>query len=120
VDPLNSRGRDAVPFGRDEVIHRLVCCRLAACEKVAHVVTDARYAEQAGLFIGPCRPAVSLKVLKRDRMEPGSGAHGRAPILQRPSTAVKPKPLSTLFPPRNAQTLAPLPRWATITRPSAF
>ena len=40
--------------------------------------------------------------------------------MQRPSSAVKPSVLSTLFRAFSAQRLAPLPRWATITRPSAI
>ena len=40
--------------------------------------------------------------------------------MQSPSSAVNPKLLSTLLPFRRAQTLAPLPRWATITRPAAI
>ncbi len=37
--------------------------------------------------------------------------------MQRPSSAVKPSVLSTLLPSFIAQRLAPLPRWATMTRP---
>ena len=37
-----------------------------------------------------------------------------------PSSAVKPIVLSTLFPPLMAHMEAPLPRWATITRPLAI
>ncbi|MNN62142.1 hypothetical protein D3C81_1774230 [compost metagenome] len=42
----------------------------------------------------------------------------RVPI-GRPSTAVKPMVLATLRPPCMAHRLAPLPRWATTTRPAA-
>ena len=40
--------------------------------------------------------------------------------MQRPSSAVKPSVLSTLLPFFIAHRLAPLPRCATITRPSAI
>ena len=40
--------------------------------------------------------------------------------MQSPSSAVKPRVLSTLLPFRSAQRLAPLPRWATTTRPPAI
>ncbi|MNC98074.1 hypothetical protein D3C83_159280 [compost metagenome] len=40
--------------------------------------------------------------------------------MHRPSSAVKPNVLSMLSPPRSAHTLAPLPRWATNTRPLAI
>jgi hypothetical protein len=44
---------------------------------------------------------------------------GRVP-MHKPSSAVNPKLLSRLFPFFSAQTLAPLPRCATITRPEAI
>ena len=50
---------------------------------------------------------------------PGSSWPGRVPI-GRPSSAVKPIVLSTLRPPSSAHIEAPLPRWATITRPPAI
>jgi len=40
--------------------------------------------------------------------------------MQRPSRAVNPRLLSTLAPSFRAQRLAPLPRWATITRSEAI
>ena len=40
--------------------------------------------------------------------------------MQRPSSAVNPKLLSTLRPPIIAHRLAPLPRCATMTRPLAI
>ncbi len=46
-------------------------------------------------------------------------APGRVP-MQRPSSAVKPSVLSTLLPSFSAHRLAPLPRCATMTRPSAI
>ena len=52
-------------------------------------------------------------------MTPGSTEPGRVP-MQRPSSAVKPRVQSTLFRAFRAQRLAPVPRWATITRPSAI
>src|SRR5437764_565749 len=48
---------------------------------------------------------------------PGSSAPQRVPI-GRPSTAVKPMVVATLWPPRRAHRLAPLPRWAPTVRPS--
>lgn len=53
------------------------------------------------------------------RMTPGSTASGLVP-MQSPSSAVNPRLLSMLLPFLMAQRLAPLPRWATITRPSAI
>ena len=50
---------------------------------------------------------------------PGSSCPGRVPI-GRPSRAVKPIVLSTLFPETMAHMEAPLPRWATRTRPVAI
>ena len=50
---------------------------------------------------------------------PGSIAPGRVP-MHRPSTAVKLIVVSTLFRLLRAQRLAPLPRCATMTRPSAI
>ena len=50
---------------------------------------------------------------------PGSIAPGRVP-MHSPSTAVKLIVVSTLLRPFIAHMLAPLPRWATITRPSAM
>ena len=52
-------------------------------------------------------------------MTPGSSAPGRVP-MHSPSSAVKPSVLSTLLPSFSAHRLAPLPRCATITRPSAI
>ena len=52
-------------------------------------------------------------------MTPGSTEPGRVP-MQRPSSAVNPRVLSTLFRSFSAHRLAPLPRCATITRPSAI
>ena len=51
-------------------------------------------------------------------MTPGSIWPGRVP-MGRPSSAVKPIVLSTLRPACMAQSDAPLPRWAAITRPAA-
>ncbi len=50
---------------------------------------------------------------------PGSMLPGRVPI-SRPSRAVNPIELPTLRPARMAHMLAPLPRWATTTRPPAI
>ena len=50
---------------------------------------------------------------------PGSSCPGRVPI-GRPSRAVKPIVLSILFPETSAHMEAPLPRWATRTRPWQF
>src|ERR1700690_12974 len=49
---------------------------------------------------------------------PGSTSPDRVPIT-RPSSGVNPIEVSTLLPPRKATILAPLPRCAMITRPSA-
>ena len=50
---------------------------------------------------------------------PASSWPGRVPI-GRPSSAVKPMVLSTLLPALMAHIDAPLPRWATTTRPCAM
>ena len=54
-------------------------------------------------------------------MEYGAGIiePGLVP-MQSPSRAVKPNVLSTLLPFFSAQRLAPLPRWAMMTRPFAI
>src|SRR5437763_213331 len=52
-------------------------------------------------------------------MTPASIAPGLVP-MQSPSSAVKPKLLSTLFAFRMAHRLAPLPKCATTTRPFAI
>ena len=49
---------------------------------------------------------------------PGSSCPGRVPIGS-PSSAVKPRVLSTLRPSRTAHIEAPLPRWAMMARPFA-
>jgi hypothetical protein len=63
--------------------------------------------------------APSPRVCMRYRTTPGSRAPGRVP-MHSPSSAVNPKELSTLFPLCRPHRLAPLPRWATTTRPRAI
>ena len=123
IPPSTARERADLFCGAvDEVIHREAGFRLGAAEQVAHVVADPGDSEQAGLACRgssrlPWRRAASS--LNRCRTTPGSSAPGRVP-MQSPSSAVKPRVLSTLLPSRMAQRLAPLPRCATMTRPCAI
>ena len=105
-----------------EIIDRKGRARVRAGLEFAHIVTDtltalsgrSRDRESSGHLTPTCPFRQSSTARRR-----GRAGRGRVPIAS-PSSAVKPMVLSTLFPPLIAHIEAPLPRWATMTRPPAI
>ena len=100
-------------FGRPHVLRFTV-------EQVAHVGTGLRNAEQPGLEIDHLVELLRVicSVRARYQTSPGSRSPERV-LIGTPAVGVKLMLVSMDLPSRTAARLAPLPRWARITRPCA-
>ena len=88
-------------------------------EQVAHVGTGLRHAEQPGCVIDHLLKLLRAHLLGA-RQVPRPVPDRRSPervLITNPAVGVKPMLVSMLLPSRTAARLAPLPRWARITRP---
>ncbi len=100
-------------------VHRQHGARLVAGQQHAHVAADAGNPLEAptGPYSMAWIASASMPCAASHSTAPGSMLPQRVPIGM-PSSAVSPIVDSTLRPSRIAQRLAPLPRCATMTRPS--
>src|ERR1019366_1903775 len=94
--------------------------RIVARQQGPHVITDAGDTEEPGFVIEKVANLTRRHTLLLHQVENDAGSrvpHRR--LMGRPSSAVKPMVVATLLRRCIAHVLAPLPRWATTTRPSA-
>ena len=126
VEPAQRGGQ------RADVLSRLIAeqrdrlggarSELAAFEQVAHVRAAARDAEEPRLPIDEFVQSAGVMPLFASRYSstPGSRSPERVPIMSPPVGRETHRRVARRRPPRTAAMLAPLPRCAMITRPSAL
>jgi hypothetical protein len=100
-------------YAKSDMFHKIIAHGMWGASLISTVL-GTKLPGPGAIYLGQ-----TLHFLHPVTVGPGSSAPQRVPI-GKPSRAVKPIEVATLRRPRSAHMLAPPPRWAITTRPSAL